>query len=131
MKTPNRHMLRWQMPIQKYRSNMTFVHKDGNIHQKFRWTEKMVITPQYLKSFLPYHKGDTAIDTALLIWNTVVSWTFIFTNIISDKDPKLISALWTNLHKFFVKKFSFSTAYHPQTDGLDERMIQTLEDMVK
>ncbi|MBW0502956.1 hypothetical protein O181_042671 [Austropuccinia psidii MF-1] len=26
---------------------------------------------------------------------------------------------------------SFSTAYHPQTDGLAERMIQNLEDMVR
>ncbi|MBW0506971.1 hypothetical protein O181_046686 [Austropuccinia psidii MF-1] len=26
---------------------------------------------------------------------------------------------------------SFSTAYHPQTDGLAERMIQTLEDMIR
>ncbi|MBW0528795.1 hypothetical protein O181_068510 [Austropuccinia psidii MF-1] len=28
-------------------------------------------------------------------------------------------------------KISFSTAYHPQTDGLAERMIQTLKDMVR
>jgi hypothetical protein len=28
-------------------------------------------------------------------------------------------------------KLAFSTAYHPQTDGLAERMIQTLEDMVR
>ncbi|MBW0511764.1 hypothetical protein O181_051479 [Austropuccinia psidii MF-1] len=28
-------------------------------------------------------------------------------------------------------KLSFSTAYHPQTDGLAERMIQTLEDMIR
>ena len=27
-------------------------------------------------------------------------------------------------------KLAFSTAYHPQTDGLAERMIQTLEDML-
>ncbi|MBW0568746.1 hypothetical protein O181_108461, partial [Austropuccinia psidii MF-1] len=26
---------------------------------------------------------------------------------------------------------SFSTAYHPQTDGLAEKMIQTLEDMIR
>ncbi|MBW0567258.1 hypothetical protein O181_106973, partial [Austropuccinia psidii MF-1] len=28
-------------------------------------------------------------------------------------------------------KLSFSTAYHPQTDGLAERMIQSLEDMIR
>ncbi|MBW0525153.1 hypothetical protein O181_064868 [Austropuccinia psidii MF-1] len=70
-------------------------------------------------------------DTALLIWNRVVSWTGIFTNIISDRDPKFTSALRTNLHQLFGTKLSFSTAYHPQADGLAERMIQTLEDMVR
>ncbi|MBW0543841.1 hypothetical protein O181_083556 [Austropuccinia psidii MF-1] len=33
MKTPNRHMLRWQISIQEDRGNMNIVHKDGNIHQ--------------------------------------------------------------------------------------------------
>ncbi|MBW0573010.1 hypothetical protein O181_112725 [Austropuccinia psidii MF-1] len=32
MKTPNIHMLRWQIALQEYRGNMTIVHKDGNIH---------------------------------------------------------------------------------------------------
>ncbi|MBW0507682.1 hypothetical protein O181_047397 [Austropuccinia psidii MF-1] len=32
MKTPNRHMLRWQISIQEYRGNMTIVHRAGNIH---------------------------------------------------------------------------------------------------
>ncbi|MBW0563747.1 hypothetical protein O181_103462 [Austropuccinia psidii MF-1] len=81
--------------------------------------------------FLPCHKDDTAMDTALLIWNRVVSWTGIFKNIISDRDPKFTSALWTNLHQSFGTKSSFSTVYHPQTDSLAERMIQTLEDMVR
>ncbi|MBW0589580.1 hypothetical protein O181_129295 [Austropuccinia psidii MF-1] len=31
MKTPNRHMLRWQIAIQTYRGNMTIVQKYGNI----------------------------------------------------------------------------------------------------
>ncbi|MBW0593253.1 hypothetical protein O181_132968 [Austropuccinia psidii MF-1] len=70
-------------------------------------------------------------DTALLIWNRVVSWTGIFTKIISDRDPKFTSALWTNLYQLFGTKLSFSTAYHPQTDCLAERMIQALKDMVK
>ncbi|MBW0570553.1 hypothetical protein O181_110268 [Austropuccinia psidii MF-1] len=33
MKTPNRHMLRWQIAIQEYRGNMTIIHKAGNIHK--------------------------------------------------------------------------------------------------
>ncbi|MBW0573743.1 hypothetical protein O181_113458 [Austropuccinia psidii MF-1] len=81
--------------------------------------------------FLPCHKDDTAMDTACLIWNRAVSWTLIFTNIISDRDPKFTSALWRNIHQLFGTKFSFSTAYHPQTDSLAERMTQTLEDMVR
>ncbi|MBW0547755.1 hypothetical protein O181_087470 [Austropuccinia psidii MF-1] len=33
MKTPNRHILRWQIAIQEYRGNRSIVHKDGNIHK--------------------------------------------------------------------------------------------------
>ncbi|MBW0592459.1 hypothetical protein O181_132174, partial [Austropuccinia psidii MF-1] len=91
----------------------------------------LVIVDRFSKTliFLPCCKDDTAMDTTLLIWNRVVSWTGIFTNIISDRDPKFTSALWTNSHQLFGTKMSFSTAYHPQTDGLAGRMIQTLEDM--
>ncbi|MBW0514085.1 hypothetical protein O181_053800 [Austropuccinia psidii MF-1] len=32
MKTPNRHMLKWQIAIQEYSDSMTIVHKPGNIH---------------------------------------------------------------------------------------------------
>ncbi|MBW0503045.1 hypothetical protein O181_042760 [Austropuccinia psidii MF-1] len=33
MKSPSRHILRWQIAIQEYRGFMTIVHKDGNIHK--------------------------------------------------------------------------------------------------
>ncbi|MBW0552407.1 hypothetical protein O181_092122 [Austropuccinia psidii MF-1] len=33
LKTPNRHILRWQIAIQEYRCNMNIVHKSGNIHK--------------------------------------------------------------------------------------------------
>ncbi|MBW0554602.1 hypothetical protein O181_094317 [Austropuccinia psidii MF-1] len=32
MKARNRHKLRWQISIPKYRGKMTIVHKSGNIH---------------------------------------------------------------------------------------------------
>ncbi|MBW0544200.1 hypothetical protein O181_083915 [Austropuccinia psidii MF-1] len=93
----------------------------------------LVIVDRFSKTpiVLQCHKDDTAMDTALLIWNSVISWTGIFPNNISERDPKLISALWTNIHQLFGTKWSLSTAYHPQTDGLAERMIQTLKDMVR
>ncbi|MBW0499771.1 hypothetical protein O181_039486 [Austropuccinia psidii MF-1] len=51
--------------------------------------------------------------------------------IISDRDPKFTSELWTNLYDMLGTKFAFSTAYHPQTDGLAERMIQTMEEIIR
>ncbi|MBW0575823.1 hypothetical protein O181_115538 [Austropuccinia psidii MF-1] len=80
----------------------------------------LVIVDGFSKTpiFLSCHKDDTAMDTALVIWNTVGSWTGMFTNIISDRDPKFTSALWANIHQLFGTKLSFSTAYHPQADGL-------------
>ncbi|MBW0501856.1 hypothetical protein O181_041571 [Austropuccinia psidii MF-1] len=75
----------------------------------------LVIDDRFSKppSFIPCQRNDTAMDTALLIWNRVISWTGIFTNIISDRDAKFTSALWTNLQQLFGTKLSFSTAYHP------------------
>ncbi|MBW0498446.1 hypothetical protein O181_038161 [Austropuccinia psidii MF-1] len=97
------------------------------------YNECLVIVDRFCKTaiFFPCHKDATAMDKALLIWNRVISWTGIFTNIIVERDPKLTSALWKNLNQLFETKLSLSTAYHPQTDGLAERMIQTLEDMVR
>ncbi|MBW0524193.1 hypothetical protein O181_063908 [Austropuccinia psidii MF-1] len=93
----------------------------------------LVIVDRYSKTpiFLPCHKDDTAIDTALPLWSRVISHTGLFQTIISDRDPKLTSALWNNLHRFFETKVSFSTAYHPQTDGIAETMIQALEDIIR
>ncbi|MBW0512378.1 hypothetical protein O181_052093 [Austropuccinia psidii MF-1] len=54
--------------------------------------------------FLPCQNNDTAMDTALLVWNRVVSWIGIFTNTISYRDHKFTSALWTNSHQLFWNK---------------------------
>ncbi|MBW0537209.1 hypothetical protein O181_076924 [Austropuccinia psidii MF-1] len=46
MKTPNRHMLGWQIAIQEDRGNMTLVHKSTNIHKNAdglsRWALQIV-----------------------------------------------------------------------------------------
>ncbi|MBW0529325.1 hypothetical protein O181_069040 [Austropuccinia psidii MF-1] len=65
-----------------------------------------VLVDRYSKTpmFLPCQKDDTAMDTAIMIWNKVICHTGLFQNIIT---------------------------YHPQTDGLAERMIRTLVDMIR
>ncbi|MBW0531943.1 hypothetical protein O181_071658 [Austropuccinia psidii MF-1] len=97
-----------------------------------RYNACLVIVERFSKTpiFFQCNQDDTAIDTALLIINSIVSWTGIFTNIISERDCQFTSELWTNIHELSGKNLSFSTAYHPKTDSLAEMMIQTLEDMV-
>ncbi|MBW0492286.1 hypothetical protein O181_032001 [Austropuccinia psidii MF-1] len=80
---------------------------------------------------LPHHKEDTAMDTALLFWKNIISTCGVPKIIISDRDPNFTSEFWTNLYDILGTKISFSTAYHPQTDGLAERMSHKMEDIVR
>ncbi|MBW0589488.1 hypothetical protein O181_129203 [Austropuccinia psidii MF-1] len=80
---------------------------------------------------LPCHKDDTEMDTALLFWNNIISTYVVPKIIISDRDPKFTSDLWTNLYDMLGNKLAFSTAYHQQTDGLAERIIETIEDILR
>ncbi|MBW0524213.1 hypothetical protein O181_063928 [Austropuccinia psidii MF-1] len=93
----------------------------------------LVLVDRYSKApmLLLCHKDDTAMDTFIMIWNKVISHTGVFQNIISGRDPKFTSGYCKNLHNLFETKLSFSTAYHPKTDDLAERMIQTLEDRIR
>ncbi|MBW0567101.1 hypothetical protein O181_106816 [Austropuccinia psidii MF-1] len=74
----------------------------------------LVTVYRFSKTQIPFpcKKDHTDMDTTLLIWNREVSWTAIFPNFISDREPKFTSALWSNLHQLFGTKLSFSTAYH-------------------
>lgn len=51
--------------------------------------------------------------------------------ILSDRDPKFLSELWTALFEQLKVKLLYSTAYHPQTDGQSERTNQTVEIMLR
>ncbi|MBW0590789.1 hypothetical protein O181_130504 [Austropuccinia psidii MF-1] len=70
-------------------------------------------------------------DTALLFCNNIISTCEVPNIIISDRDPKFTSEFRTNLYEILGTKLAFSTAYHPQTDGLAEKMIQTMEDILR
>ncbi|MBW0564864.1 hypothetical protein O181_104579 [Austropuccinia psidii MF-1] len=75
----------------------------------------LFIVDRYRKTpiFLPCHKDDTAMDTATLIGNIGISHTGLFKYIISDRDPRFTSALWTNLHT--ITSIHASTGKTPAT----------------
>ncbi|KAH0741272.1 hypothetical protein KY290_034315 [Solanum tuberosum] len=52
-------------------------------------------------------------------------------SIISDHGTQLTSKFWRKLHEELGAQLTFSTAFHPQTDGQSERTIQVLEDMLR
>ncbi|MBW0573044.1 hypothetical protein O181_112759 [Austropuccinia psidii MF-1] len=93
----------------------------------------LVIVDRYRKRVrcLPCHKEDTTMDTALLFWNNIISTCGVPKIIISDRDPKFTSALWTNLYDMLGTKLAFSTAYHPQTGGLAERIIHAMQNILR
>ncbi|MBW0578087.1 hypothetical protein O181_117802 [Austropuccinia psidii MF-1] len=68
--------------------------------------------------------------TALLFWNKIISTCGVPKIIMSDRDSKFTCEFWTNLYDILGTKLAFSTAYHPQTDGLVERMIQTMDEIL-
>ncbi|MBW0494792.1 hypothetical protein O181_034507 [Austropuccinia psidii MF-1] len=99
--------------------NMDWV--TGLIHGgKENFNACLIIVDRFSKSMrcLPCHKEDIAMDTALLFWNNIISTCGVLKIIISDRDPKFTSELWSNLYEILGTKLAFSKSYHPQTDGL-------------
>ncbi|GKD22448.1 putative reverse transcriptase domain-containing protein [Tanacetum coccineum] len=92
-----------------------------------------VIVDQLTKfaHFLPiqeYYKLDKLVE---LYINEIVSRHRVPISIISDKDSQFTSCFWRLLQKAFGTQLDISTTYHPQTDGQSERMIQTMEDILR
>ncbi|MBW0553248.1 hypothetical protein O181_092963, partial [Austropuccinia psidii MF-1] len=69
--------------------------------------------------------------TALLFWNNIISTCGVPQIIISDRNPRFTYEFWTSLYDILGTKLLISTVYPPQTDGLAERMIQTMEDILR
>ena len=51
--------------------------------------------------------------------------------IVSDRGPQFVAHFWRSLHEAMETDLTYSTAYHPQTDGQAERVNQILEDMLR
>ena len=52
-------------------------------------------------------------------------------SIVLDRDPRFTSRFWKELQSALGTKMKFNTAFHLQTNGQLERLIQVLEDMLR
>ena len=71
---------------------------------------------------VPCRKNITAIATAKLLWQNVVKLQVIPRAIYSDRGPQFTANSWRELWCLIGTKLKFSSAYHPQTQGVVERM---------
>ncbi|GJV94523.1 putative reverse transcriptase domain-containing protein [Tanacetum coccineum] len=92
-----------------------------------------VIVDRLTKSahFLHMREDDTLEKLTRQYIKEVVSNHGVPFFIIADRDGKFTSHFWKSLNKALGTRLDMSTAYHPETDGQNERTIQTLEDMLR
>ncbi|MBW0492400.1 hypothetical protein O181_032115 [Austropuccinia psidii MF-1] len=76
---------------------------------KEKFNSFLVIVDRYSKIAvcLPFHKEDTVINTALLFLNHIISTCGLPKIIISDRDPKFTTELWTKLYDILGQKMCF------------------------
>ncbi|GJS77787.1 putative reverse transcriptase domain-containing protein [Tanacetum coccineum] len=93
----------------------------------------LVIVDRLTKSahFLPMKKIDNMEKLTQLYLKEIICRHGVPVSIISDRDSHFASWFWRSLEKALGTDENMGTAYHPKTDGQSERMIQTLEDMLR
>ena len=84
-----------------------------------------------LTHFLPIRRTHSLEKLTELYVNKIVRLHGVPVSIVSDRDPRFTSSFWKNLHRAMGTKLTFSTAFHPQTNGQSKWTIQTLEDMLR
>ncbi|GAA5918560.1 hypothetical protein JCM5296_006189 [Sporobolomyces johnsonii] len=70
-------------------------------------------------------------QTASLFYTYILNDVGVPNGIISDRDKLFTSTFWRSLASLCGYRLQLSTSYHPQTDGLAERHIRTIEDALR
>ena len=73
----------------------------------------------------------TSLETAKLVFNTLIRDHGVPRKIISDRDVRFTAAVWTQIWKLLGTKLSMSNAYDPLTNAANERSHAVIEDMLR
>nr|GEZ02234.1 putative reverse transcriptase domain-containing protein [Tanacetum cinerariifolium] len=81
--------------------------------------------------FLPIRENDPMDKLARLYLDRIVTRHGTPISVICDRDGRFTSNSWKTFQKALGTNLDMNTTYHPETDGKNERTIQTLEDMLR
>ena len=81
--------------------------------------------------FAPCTKDTDAVGTAKLLRDYVFCNHGLPRSIVSDRDSRFTSKVWTELMRLLGTRLDMSSAFHPQTDGLTERYNRVLEEYLR
>jgi len=121
-----------EIPVWKWNSiSIDFV---THLPQTFRGHDTIwVIVDRLTKSahFLAMNLRMSMVKLAQLYIKEIVRLHGVPSSIFLNRDPRFTSRFWQTWQSAFESKLIMSSAYHPQIDGQFERMIQSLEDLVR
>ena len=80
---------------------------------------------------IPCRKSTTAAEAARLFWDHIVRLHGVPSVIYSDRGSQFTSQFWRTLWGLTGTQLKFSTAYHPQTQGVVERMNAVIGQLLR
>ena len=100
---------------------------------KSKYTAVMIVVCHLTKMahFIPCTDEVTAEESADLFTHHVYRLHGVPRVLVSDRDPRFISAFWQALWRRLNTKLNMSTARRPQTDGLTERVNETMQSLLR
>ena len=80
---------------------------------------------------IPCRKTTTAAEAAKMYWDNIVKLHGVPTVLYSDRGTQFTSQFWKTLWGLTGTQLRYSTAYHPQTQGVVERMNAVVGQMLR